>query len=355
MSNPWAQWLTLHDTALFQMSRKTGWDAFVNAAPRPDFPTLTLTEMADLSPEEAEDYGEARTVWNTNPPTVRTQQLASAYQVIDEVMTSNRRDADKLRGSVVIDAEPYLGKTTIATRYARDFHRRIYRRYGHTTAEGNQRLPVAFVPLNEGITLKGLNQKLLEFYGHPAARRGSRTELTALAIDCVASCDTRLIVIDELHFVDFAGRHGTEVSNHLKGLANELPVTFIYVGVGLRERRFFDEGLHGEETVLAQTSRRATRCPVVPFSTGTDAGARAWATLLATLEPHYKLARARPGMLTDHADLLHKRTQGRIGSLATLLERACARAITTGTEVLDADVLSSVRIDNAAEHLSHST
>lgn len=60
-------------------------------------------------------------------------------------------------------------------------------------------------------------------------------------------------------------------------------------------------------------------------------------------------------MLTDHADLLHKRTQGRIGSLATLLERACARAITTGTEVLDADVLSSVRIDNAAEHLSQST
>lgn len=310
--------------------------------------------MARLGQEEREDYTEARTVWNTNPPTVRTQQLAAAYQVIDDVMVSNRRDADKLRGSVVIDAEPHLGKTTIATRYARDFHRRIYRRYGPLTAAGEQRLPVAFVSLSDGITLKGLNQKLLEFYKHPAARQRTRTELTALVIDCVASCETRLIVIDELHFVDFAGQHGTEVSNHLKGLANELPVTFVYVGVGLRQRRFFDEGMTGPDTVLAQTSRRATRCPVVPFTVGSDAGARAWVTLLATLEPHYKLAAARPGMLTDHATLLHERTQGRIGSLTTLLDRACARAIATGVEALEADLLSTVPIDNAAEQLSHS-
>ena len=70
-------------------------------------------------------------VWNANLPTVKTHQLTSAFAVIDQVMASNRRDADRLRGSVVIDAAPGLGKTTIATRYARDFHRR------------HQRLPVA--------------------------------------------------------------------------------------------------------------------------------------------------------------------------------------------------------------------
>ncbi len=352
MSNPWADWLAVHDTALFQLSRKAGWDRFVNTAPRADFPTLSLAEMSALTQEAAQDYAEARNVWNANPPTVRTQQLSAAYQVMDDVMASGRRDADKLRGSVVIDAEPHLGKTTIATRYARDFHRRVYRRHGPLTAEGHQRLPVAFLPLTAGVTLKGLNQKLLEFYGHPAARRGSRTELTSLAIDCVASCDTRMIVIDDLHFVDFAGRHGTEVSNHLKGLANELPVTFIFIGVGLRERRFFDEGMLGRATVMAQTSRRATRCPVVPFAIDTDAGARAWSTLLATLEQHYKLAKARPGMLTDHAQLLHRRTQGRIGSLTSLLDRACLRAIGTGAEVLDHDLLSLVPVDNAAHQLS---
>lgn len=64
-------------------------------------------------------YDEARLVWNANLPTVRTAQLLATYSVIDQVMASARRDGDRLRGSVVIDAPPGLGKTTIATRYAR--------------------------------------------------------------------------------------------------------------------------------------------------------------------------------------------------------------------------------------------
>lgn len=69
----------------------------------------------------------------------------------------------------MIDAEPSLGKA-IATPYAQQFHRKTYLRYGLTTAEGYLRLPVAFLPLTPDVTLKGLNQKLLEFYRHPAAR-----------------------------------------------------------------------------------------------------------------------------------------------------------------------------------------
>ena len=111
-------------------------------------------------------------VWNANLPTVKTQQLTAAFDVIDQVMASNRRDADRLRGSVVIDAAPGLGKTTIATRYARDFHRRTYRRLGPKTATGSQRLPVAFVPLSAGITLKGLNQKILGVLRAPGGEPG---------------------------------------------------------------------------------------------------------------------------------------------------------------------------------------
>ena len=281
-----------------QLATKAGWDGFVNAAPRADLELLTRAELAALSAEDREDYDEARMVWNANLPTVKTQQLAAAFDVIDQVMASNRRDADRLRGSVVIDAAPGLGKTTIATRYARDFHRRAYRRLGPKTASGSQRLPVAFVPLSAGITLKGLNQKILAFYGHPAANRASSTRLGALAVDCVDECETQLIVIDDLHFIDFRHRNGQEVSNHLKGLANEMPVTFIYVGVRLREKRFFDEGILGSDAVYAQTSRRATRCEVAPFGIGTTAGMRAW-TDAAGRDRGASEAGRRP---TGHAD-----------------------------------------------------
>ena len=101
-------------TARYQLSRKKGWDAFVHSAPRESFDVLTRTEMTRLSGEEREDYNEARMVWNANLPTIKTSQLTAAYSVIDQVLASGRRDGDKLRGSVVIDAEPGLGKTTIA-------------------------------------------------------------------------------------------------------------------------------------------------------------------------------------------------------------------------------------------------
>ena len=97
--------------------------------------------MGELSEEALEDYNAARQVWHANPAAVRTSQVAAAYSVIDQVMAGNHRDGDRLRGAVVIDSEPALGKTTIATRYGRDFHRRIYRRYGATTDTGSQPCP----------------------------------------------------------------------------------------------------------------------------------------------------------------------------------------------------------------------
>jgi len=235
------------------------------------------------------------------------------------------------------------------------FHRTTIRRHGPHTANGNQRLPVAFIPLDAGITLKGLNEKILSFYGHPAAHRATTSRLGALAVDCVRSCETQLIVIDDLHFIDFRHRHGKDVSNHLKGLANEMPATFVFVGVRLAKKRFFDEGEQGEEATFAQTSRRATRVNVAPFNNATDAGAHAWAQLLQTLEPHYVLAGAKPGMLTRHAKELHHRTQGHIGSLTNLLDRACYLAIDTGVEDITTEILKAVTIDNAAETSSQAS
>jgi len=208
---------------------------------------------------------------------------------------------------------------------------------------------VAFVPLSAGITLKGLNQQILRFYGHPAVDRASTSKLGALAVDCAGSCSTRLIVLDDLHFVDFKHRNGIEVSNHLKGLANEMASTFVYVGVNLAEKRFFDEGLLGEQAAYAQTSRLATRCPVAPFTIDSDAGMRGWTSLLRALEGHIKLADAREGMLVEHAKALHRRTQGRIASLTNLIDRAGYLAIASGIETITPELIAATTIDNAGE------
>lgn len=349
MTNPWASWLAKYDTRRYPLSRKEGWDAFANAPTRPRFQALTRTQMSKLSEEELTDYRVARGVWHANPPVVKTQQLGAAFGVIDQVVCENHRDSDRVKGSVVIDAKPGLGKTTIATRYGKDFYLGQYRRYGPETTEGNQRLPVVFLPLSAGMTLKDLNIKMLQFYGHPAARAKTKATLGSLAVDCVLSCDTRMIVIDDLHFINFRHRNGIEVSNHLKWLANEMPVTFIFVGVGLAHKRFFEEGQFGEEAEYAQNGRRATPCPVVPFTIHTAAGLRAWTDLLRAFEEHTILTDARPGMLTDHARELFRRTQGHIGSLTNLFDRMCSLAINTGAETVDSDIIKRAIADGAAQ------
>lgn len=350
MTNPWATWLSLYDTDRFTLTRKQGWDRFVNAAARENFETLTRAQMQRLSEDARADYDEARMVWNANLPTVRTSQLERANSIIDMVMASARRDGDKLRGSAVIDSEAGLGKTTIATQYGRAFHRAQHRRFGPETPEGHQFLPVAFIPIAAQITLKGLNQRLLRFYGHPAADTATKDRLASLLVDCVTACQTRLIIVDDLHFVDFSNRNGIEMSNHLKWLANELPVTFVFAGVDLEKKRFFDEGLSGEDAILAQTARRATRVPVSPFTISSNAGMTAWVGLLRAFGSHLKLADGDVEMLVPLAQEIHLRTQGRIASLTNLLDRACYVAIKTGSERITDDVLTKVRIDNAGEN-----
>lgn len=279
-----------------------------------------------------------------------TPALRAAYDQLDQVVASNLQDADRLRGAVVIDALPGLGKTTIANTYARGYDRAARRRGGELSDAGHERIPVFRVGLTSNTTLRTLNGMICQFYGHPGAQRSTAAQLANFAVDCVLACDTGLGIIDDVHFINPNRRDGHDVSNHLKWLVNELPVTFIYVGVGLAERRFFREGLTGSDAVLAQTARRWTRCSVQPFTAGDRAGARAWADLLASPEDRLVLARAHPNMLVDMAAYPFARTGGHIGSFVTLILRGCHEAIRTGDERLSVDLLDRVHLDEAAEY-----
>lgn len=190
---------------------------------------------------------------------------------------------------------------------------------------------------------------ICEFYSHPGTSRASAAQLASYALDCVLSCQTRAGIIDDLHFIDPRRKDGLDVSNHLKWLANELPVTFIYAGVGLAGRGLFAEGLTGENAVLAQTGRRWTRLELPPFEIVSDQGRQHWAGLLKATERQLVLARARPGMLTGLAGYLFERTSGHIGSFITLITRGCVKTIRTGEEQLTAPLLDGVRIDEASE------
>jgi len=336
-------------SSLYSLSRKEGWRRYVEAPARERPEQLQPGELQRLGEAAREDYDEARHDWHANFGILRTPQLAAVHDELDLIVSAGRQDPDRVRGAAVIDALPGLGKTTAASSFARGLDRAEIRRHGPVTGEGHERVPVFRVGLTSNTTLRTLNRMICEFYGHPGTDRASAAQLASYALDCVLSCESRVGIIDDIHFIDPRRKDGLDVSNHLKWLANELPVTFIYTGVGLAGRGLFAEGLTGQNAALAQTGRRWTRLELPPYEIVSGQGRMHWQGLLKATERQLVLARARPGMLTRLAGYLFERTSGHIGSFITLITRGCLKAIRTGEETLTSSLLDTVRIDEASE------
>jgi hypothetical protein len=147
-----------------------------------------------------------------------------------DIVDSNAQDGDKAKGAVAIDAFPGLGKTTAVLAFAKEFHLREIKADGPRTLDGHERWPVCRVGLTGNTGMRDFNRAMLEFFAHPGTTRGTAAEFARRALDCVLSCHVKLLVVDDLHFLRWRAKSGVEVSNHFKYIANEFPVTLLFVG-----------------------------------------------------------------------------------------------------------------------------
>jgi hypothetical protein len=334
----------------YTLSRKAGWFKLAQTPPRVKPKMYTEAELDAMSGPERRGYDDARAVWHANLGPIVTSQIEALYDELEEIVESNRQDGDRVRSSAVLCAYPGLGKSTVAISFGVRYHRDQIEIHGPTTPDGHDRVPVAYVGLTSSTTMRSLNSALCRFFDHPGWKRGNASELADRATDDVLSCGTRLIIIDDVHFLDMNRRDGREVANHFKWLAGQFPVTFLFVGVGVLESGLLDEGRTAAGAALAQTARRWTTMTLDPFEIATDEGRREWRRLLLAIERDLVLTNAHRGMLADElADYLYARSTGHFASLMTLIARGCRRAIKTNTELLTPELLDGVRNDEAAE------
>lgn len=332
------------------LSRKEDFRAYAEAPRRTQPEGLTRVHLRALSAEARAEYDVLRRGWHANIGPIRTPQLAELHEDLWDIADSNLQDGDKAKGAVAVDAFPGLGKTTSVLAFAREFHRREIAEKSQYTDQGNERWPVCRVGLTGSTGMKDLNRSILEFFGHPGRNRGTTTQLGQWALDCVLSCEVKLLALDDLHFLKWNEKNGIEVSNHLKWIANEFPVTLLLIGVGLADKGLFSEGDARRDAALAQTGRRTTRLGMRPFTIESEEGRLEWRAMLLALEQRVVLADKHPGMLADElSDYLFARSTGHIGSLMTLINRGCQRAVRTGAERLSRELLDGVRNDEASE------
>lgn len=332
---------------------KDGWFALAEATARTRPPATGIDELAAMPRTQRLRHNAVRALWHANLGPIRTPGVDAVFAALDEIVGSNRHDGDKVKPAAVLDALPGLGKTTTAMAFGRAFHRDQIDLYGSRVGTGDgawQRIPVVYLGLTSNTTMRSLNAMLCRFFSLPGVSRGNADLLAHRAAECVAACKTRLIIVDDVHFLDVNRRDGREVANHFKWLANTFPVTFLFVGVGLRARGLLDEGFTGADAALSQTARRWNVLTLEPFEIRSSAGRRTWRQLLLGIERDLVLVQAHRGMVArDLADYLFARSSGHFASLMSLISRGCYRAIKSGTEALSVELLDGVRIDEAAE------
>jgi hypothetical protein len=334
----------------YSLTRLDGFLEFA-AGPRRMMPErLSRARIAALAPGAEEVFNDARAVWHANIGPIRTPQLLDLHEQLAEIVEANRQDGDKAKPAALVDAYPGLGKTTAVLEYVREFHLRQIRVRGEVTGEGHRRVPVLYIALTGNTQIRGLNAAICRFYGLPV--RGDADLLAERAKDACLSLRTSVFVVDDIHFLapSQANANAVRMANHLKFLANAFPVTLVYIGVGVRRRGILSEGHGPEQALLAQFGRRTTALSLRPFHIEDDAGREEWRRLLLSIERHLVLAERYPGMLADDlSDYLFARTSGHFASLMALVSRGCGRAIRTGAERLDAELMDRVRNDAAAE------
>jgi hypothetical protein len=145
-----------------------------------------------------------------------------------------------------------------------------------------------------------------------------------------------------------------DVNNLLKELANKIPATFVYAGIGCERSGLFSEGRAVKDLGLSQTSTRFMLLPLRSSEIETAEGRKNWQSILRTLESKLYLHGAYDGMLCqDLVEYLYERSNGVMGSLTELLRRGAALAIKESKgkrpEVLTTSLLDRVRVDYYAQ------
>lgn len=335
------------------LSRKEGWKAMAEA-PKPQPPeSLSLKEIRKLDDGARAAYNEARRRWHGHMGIILSAECQSVLEQLDTFVQPHI-DIDDPAGTpmVALSGLPGLGKTTITSYFGRSIHLQQIAQYGPLTPSGDERTPVCRIGLTGNTGIKELNIAASDYFAHPASHGVSAPQHLRNALDCVISCQTKLLIIDDLHFLHGRTSKITELSDHFKHIADTLHVIVLFVGIGLHEPYGLldDNGDNIDVHKMDQLLRCTKPVDMKPFDCQTDADCQHWHEVLLTVEQQLILALKFPGMLAeDMSDYLFARSTGHMGSLMNLLRQGCYIAIKSGTERLSIELLNGIRIDSAAE------
>ncbi|MEJ7569319.1 MAG: TniB family NTP-binding protein [Gaiellaceae bacterium] len=341
-----------HPASPPDLTTKEGWREFVDTAPsKPPSRPGPAEWKAMTSPARAA-FNRARNAHHNSLGPIAAAAMTRVHAALQRQVDANFQHPSGARPGTVIDGEANIGKSTILTQFGRRYELTVRKRYpSGLTAAGDELLPVLYLSLAAGTTIKQLSGQILDFFGYPRRAGSSQIELTTHAKNVLRRCQTTLVLFDDIHFLRLSNQSDRAVNDHLKYLASVIPATFVYAGIDCEQGGLLREGKgRMDKSAFSQTGSRFSYFRVDKFGIEPGQQARDWIELLAGLERQLVLLNQSKGMLSHGLPrYLFDRTHGEIGSLMALIRQGAAIAIANGEEQITSTLLDGITLSYDAE------
>lgn len=321
-----------------QPTTKEGWREFVDRDPVVMPPVLTVPQFEALNETERARYGTERIQAVTQLAPIKGL-YSDLQDLVFQRLELNNHPQPGARQGIVVDGLAANGKTTQVMEIGKAYEKWCRELYPERlTPSGHEFHPVIYVLAEAKSSTKTLNYSLNGFYGF-VPKTASSQRLTQQFLLRAKQCQTSLIIIDDIHFLQEHRKSDIESNNHLKRLANDTRATFLYAGVNLQKNGFMREGKGHEAAVRSQLQTRFFAYPVEPI----PAASFLLADLLQLFEKDFQMVRSEPGDLVKNKKFIWGLTNGVIGPIRNLLLGAFQTAIADGSERITKELLGKVR------------
>jgi hypothetical protein len=237
---------------------------------------------------------------------------------------------------VALDGPAHIGKSELALKLAIE---RAGWTPGHTKEErrhGYLQVPTVYVEAGSAQQGAGLYASICHALGEPST--GGEQVSSARLLELLPAHGTTAVIVDDAHFYRRSSR--AERLTHSLRATLRLPVTFIYVGAGLRNSALLKRSPHGDDESTEQMRRRCVDVPISPLVLPAD-GRR----LNVMLSNYMKRISSHlpgfefPGFTNATVKELHHRLEGHPGGILAALKEATVRAVEDGERQLTTDGL----------------
>jgi hypothetical protein len=225
---------------------------------------------------------------------------------------------------VALSGRNLAGKSALAKRWGRSIYRELTE---HSLLDNRGRpfyrptegwevdfCPVVFINMAAGAKMAAFDALILSFFGLPTD--GRVRELTASAVRAIQRHRTKVLVIDDAHFIKTVCKDARDVLDHIKKINTEIGevgATLVLVGADLP-----DNALVHDPQIAGRMKLRA----FPEYEVESAAEQITWQRIVMNLEDQVLpyLPAGKPGMLSiDLAGELWLRTQGYLGELRELI------------------------------------